>query len=58
MRVNKLETALSRDCWLVWPHHDSVFFMYVYHCQCGGACVRGCKNVHGCVAFVKIQNVV
>ena len=20
---NKLETALSRDRWLVWPHHDS-----------------------------------
>ena len=27
--ANKLETALSRDHWLVWPHCDSLFFMYM-----------------------------
>ena len=25
MRANKLETVLSRDHWLAWPHHDSFF---------------------------------
>ena len=37
----KLETALSRDHWLVWPHNDSIFmdtcicmymvYMYMYN---------------------------
>ena len=30
IRANKLETVLSRDCWLVWPHHEKIFFMYMY----------------------------
>ena len=29
----KLETALSRDCWLVWPHHDSFFRVHVHVCD-------------------------
>ena len=28
MYITSLKQPLSRDCWLVWPHHDSVFFMY------------------------------
>ena len=27
-RANKLENTLSKDCWLVWPHHD----IFVYTC--------------------------
>ena len=27
MRANKLEAALSRVQWLVWPHHDTVFLV-------------------------------
>ena len=30
MRANKLETALSRERWLVWPNHDSLFHVHVY----------------------------
>ena len=34
MRANKLETALYRDCWLVWPHHDKVFQCIYIHVVC------------------------
>ena len=33
MRANKLETAMSRDCWLFWPHHDS-FLKCTCTCIC------------------------
>ena len=31
MRAKKFKTALSRDCWLVWPHHDSFFHACPYN---------------------------
>ena len=32
MRANSSKQPLSRDPWLVWPHHDSVFHVHVYTC--------------------------
>ena len=42
MRANKLKTALSRNYWLVWPHHDSVFSCTCIYMTCIYISVMSC----------------
>ena len=37
--LTSLKQQLSRDCWLVWPHHDSVFSCTCTYMLCTCTCM-------------------